>query len=981
MSRVVTNRLMLLSPLVIALSGCWSTTDSSVTEDNVTINNQALMDVLGVAPITVEKTQLPPADLSALRDNYADLASTVDDPSLSRQLLMRLADVEMLVAEEEQLRGDSDSQHTFERAIDTYKKTLESAEDEEYRQSALYQLSRAYDLQGNSQQSVDILYDLLETSPEPLHATEAWFRLGEAHYSNGDYAQAAQAYQKVLDAGEQDTFYSMSAYMQGWAFYKLSDYTNALPSFDRMLSASFAQAIDINGKGYLPNIDGLPKGQRKLAQDSLRVMATLFSYQGNGEAIVDYYEVHGQQPHSYLVFDELAQQHLDNDRFLDAAETYVAFANTYPLHPNAVSFFVKHIDAFILGDFPSEVMGAKAAFVKLFGPEQGVYEELSKTESSSALEQANSYLHTYLQELAQSHHSLAQTLNNSQSSTSLPEFFSTLSESEREEQARLAYASAAEYYLTFISLFGDDPLRPQMQFNLAESYFETEQFDNAIMHYEDVGYGYSDSTFANDAAYTALLSYRALLQTLAKDTDQHAHWLAQQQQSQRQFVQNFDTDVRSIAVVQTLMQDQFDANHYLEAIQYSQWLLNASAEIAHAVTPDILLSARLVQAHSHFGLKDFVAAEQDYRGLLQTLPDSHSSFHQLERNYAISIFNQAQLAVDNEKLDEAVTHLMRLMTVAPDSDVSVTAQYDAASYLIALSRFEEAQVLLLDFASRYPANTLTQDIDTKLMFVYEQTEQWQAAGDILYAQWQGDESSVEGQQALFQAAQYFQKAGNRNAALPAFRTYAHAYPDPFEQVTEARFIMSEFYRTSGEDSKRRYWLNKLILGHDRADSGGTLRSQTLAAMSAMVFADDARVAFSQIKLTMPLQSSLTKKKDALQRAIDSHNKVLAYGVREYATAANHNLATLYITLVDDLMASERPTSLSALELEQYELLLEEQAYPFEEQALSVFEANARRAWSGVYDEWVQASFEQLAALYPARYRKPEYIEELSHDMY
>ena len=149
----------------------------------------------------------------------------------------------------------------------------------------------------------------------------------------------------------------------------------------------------------------------------------------------------------------------------------------------------------------------------------------------------------------------------------------------------------------------------------------------------------------------------------------------------------------------------------------------------------------------------------------------------------------------------------------------------------------------------------------------------------------------------------------------------------------------------------------------------------------MVFADDARVAFSQIKLTMPLQSSLTKKKDALQRAIDSHNKVLAYGVREYATAANHNLATLYITLVDDLMASERPTSLSALELEQYELLLEEQAYPFEEQALSVFEANARRAWSGVYDEWVQASFEQLAALYPARYRKPEYIEELSHDMY
>ena len=61
------------------------------------------------------------------------------------------------------------------------------------------------------------------------------------------------------------------------------------------------------------------------------------------------------------------------------------------------------------------------------------------------------------------------------------------------------------------------------------------------------------------------------------------------------------------------------------------------------------------------------------------------------------------------------------------------------------------------------------------------------------------------------------------------------------------------------------------------------------------------------------------------------------------------------------MASERPKKLSKVELEQYNVLLEEQAFPFEEKATELHEVNAHRAASGVYDKWVQ---EQLRC--PAR---------------
>ena len=58
------------------------------------------------------------------------------------------------------------------------------------------------------------------------------------------------------------------------------------------------------------------------------------------------------------------------------------------------------------------------------------------------------------------------------------------------------------------------------------------------------------------------------------------------------------------------------------------------------------------------------------------------------------------------------------------------------------------------------------------------------------------------------------------------------------------------------------------------------------------------------------------------------------------------------------------------------MLLEEQAFPFEEEAIQLHEVNAARTKDGIYDEWVQKSFAALAELLPARYAKAEIGETL-----
>ena len=88
------------------------------------------------------------------------------------------------------------------------------------------------------------------------------------------------------------------------------------------------------------------------------------------------------------------------------------------------------------------------------------------------------------------------------------------------------------------------------------------------------------------------------------------------------------------------------------------------------------------------------------------------------------------------------------------------------------------------------------------------------------------------------------------------------------------------------------------------------------------------------------------------------------------------MAELYRTLAHDVMSSERPKGLKGDELEEYNSLLEEQVFPFEEEAIKAHELNTARARDGVYDEWVQKSYKVLAELKPARYGKTELTQDV-----
>jgi hypothetical protein len=117
----------------------------------------------------------------------------------------------------------------------------------------------------------------------------------------------------------------------------------------------------------------------------------------------------------------------------------------------------------------------------------------------------------------------------------------------------------------------------------------------------------------------------------------------------------------------------------------------------------------------------------------------------------------------------------------------------------------------------------------------------------------------------------------------------------------------------------------------------------------LVLAQQLYTEFTTVKLTQPFESSLQVK----QRLMDAVTKALAqlveYEVADVTAAATFYLAETYFDFSRALTESQRPTDLNAADLEEYELALEQEAFPFEQKAIDVHEKNLELLRTGVFN--------------------------------
>jgi tetratricopeptide (TPR) repeat protein len=384
-----------------------------------------------------------------------------------------------------------------------------------------------------------------------------------------------------------------------------------------------------------------------------------------------------------------------------------------------------------------------------------------------------------------------------------------------------------------------------------------------------------------------------------------------------------------------------------------------------------------VLAHTAFERATFDRSEQFYAEVLKLTPEKDPARKDLVERQAASIYKQGEQARAAGQSRDAVVHFARVGNVAPQSSIRATAQYDGAAALIALKDWDGAQRTLEDFRQRFPNHPLQDEVSAKLALAYVESGQWAGAAGEFERLAVTNKDPLAARDALWQAAEFYGKAGSRAAAAKTYERYLVQNPQPIEAAEEARYRLARMAREDG-NTKRELALMKDILQTDQnAGSARTERTRYLGATAALALAEPVAEAYRKVALTEPLQKQLKLKKAKMEETLKAYGVAVDYGVADVTTAVTYRIATVYRDFGKALMNSERPKKLKKVELEQYNVLLEEQAFPFEEKAAEMHALNAHRAAAGIYDQWVKSSFEALRELQPVRYGKIEHSEAVS----
>ena len=214
-----------------------------------------------------------------------------------------------------------------------------------------------------------------------------------------------------------------------------------------------------------------------------------------------------------------------------------------------------------------------------------------------------------------------------------------------------------------------------------------------------------------------------------------------------------------------------------------------------------------------------------------------------------------------------------------------------------------------------------------------------------------------------------------------FKSILEMLNKPYARRLQAMEEIAQMYKESGDDQQYRYWLQKLV-NEDKGVLNNIRSAQTRSRVS-LAYLKLARMEknkFEGLKLALPLSTSLDNKKSAMQRAVALYGQAAVHKDYDITTEATYSIALIYNRFSESLLASDRPENLTVEELDQYEILLEDQAFPFQDKAIEFLEINLSRVKDGLYNDWIERSHRQLVKLFPLRYDRSPIQDSIYREM-
>jgi len=820
------------------------------------------------------------------------------------------------------------------KAIELYKKLLNEYPLYQRNDQVLYQMSRAYEELGQTKAAMGVMDQMVRDFPRSRYIDEVQFRRAEYFFAHRRYLYAEDAYQSIVGIGVSSSYYEIALYKLGWTFYKQELYEDALDRFIALLDYKVSVGYDFE------QIED--EQERKRMEDTFRVLSLDFSNLGGADSVAQYFSLHGKRSYEDRIYSNLGEFYFDKRRYADASATYDAFVNRNRFHKAAPNFHMRVIEIHAAGGFPSLVLESKKQFATTYGLKAEYWKYFEPNERKEVL----GHLKTNLTDLANHYHACYQ-------------------DPRQAEEKSANFKEALHWYREFLNSFPMDAESPSINYQLADLLFENRSFGAAAVEYEKIAYDYPPHAKSSEAGYSAVYAYREHLGKVApEDVDTVRQEIVR---SSLKFADTFPKHEKAPIVLGAAADDLYGMKEYEQALEAAKKLLEAFPDI----DVDVARSAWLVIGHSSYELLHYSDAETAYLHVLELLPAEDKTRDGLVDNLAASIYKQGEQANAVGDYRVAADHFLRVGRMAPTSKIRPNAEFDAAAALIQLKDWETASTVLEGFRNSFPGHAFQPEVTKKIAYVYRENGQLSLAADEYERIERESEDDEIRQDALLAAAELHEEDGNSMRALEVYRRYVGYFPQPVELNLETRNKIAEILKVQNDRESYLNELKEIVAIDASAGSARTPRTRYLAAQAALVLAESKYDAFVAVRLVKPFEVNLRQKRDLMKEATQEFSRLMDYEFGEITAAATFYLAEIYAHFSNALMKSERPEGLSPSEREEYELAIEEQAYPFEEKAISVHESNLKLISRGVYNVWIEKSLQRLAEFVPARYDKPE----------
>lgn len=895
-------------------------------------------------PPLIEAIDLEPQvsfaiDRQQVIDSFRELTAITAEGGGRGDELRRLADLELEASLDNRLSDDLDTQQQglieAHHAIGIYQSYLKMYPGRADNDLILYQLSRAYALESEDEKSMAALDRIASDYPDSQYIGEVQFRRGEILFVAREYEAAEQAYAIIVDNHPDSLYFEKAVYKYGWTQFKQSRYQDALTSYMRLLDVNL-ENHKIEERRLSPD---LSRADQELLKSVVRIISLSFSYEDEERHISDYFNANGKRDYEPLLYLDLGELYLDKDRFVDGSDLFLAYSREYPYSPHTPYFHQRAIEIYQQAGYSDRVLQEKIAFVNRYD----VGSDYWYLQHEDSRQRLNAPLALHMSELATHYHALASAGKKSQD-----------------------YQSAANWYRRYIKSFPVDPGSARMNFLLAESLYDAQQYPQAIEEYDKTAYGYPRHPDSAESGYASLVAFDALFDKT--NAEKIGDLRRKRIESAIRFTTSFPGDARISAVeLQT-------AHQFLAWKDYSQASASAQRLIENdRISKEDKQAAWSILADAQFSSNDYATAEASYLTLLTFLPGKGKETEAVGEQIASSIYKQGEIARNNDDHAAAARHFIRLGKVVPGSPKRIIADYDAATAYVELNDWPSVISQLESFRQRYPKDKkFNTGVTEKLALAYSETgNQSFAAREMIALSTLGDISGERKRDLMWRSAELYEEAGESNKSIAIYKDYVKAYPYPLARSIELRHKIAESYRVGKDSKKRRYWLKEIVKADARGKAERSARSKYLAATASIELIQPQHRAYQQVKLTVPLKTSLGKKKKLMQQSLAGYSKAMKYQVEEVTTEATYQIGEIYHEFARSLLDSQRPEGLNEEELEEYDLLLEEQAYPFEEKAIAIHLANFKRIPAGTYDEPTRKSLKVLGELMPFRFAKVE----------